>query len=139
MRSNFAPLLVFRMVSTVRLMSVNTPMPDKISHSATIMTTPAMPTATDNRNDSFITDHGSTRETLSLTRRGAAGRSPPGITAPLALRADAGEPSPRTAVPVWPTVLTRYLPHCDPHCRPLSRQHSAQTLRYRRPTRLQTR
>src|SRR5665648_342426 len=121
MRSNFTPLLVFRTVSTVRLMSANTPMLDRIIHSPTIMTTPAMPTATDNRNDSFITDHGSTRETLSLTRRGAAGRSLPGIIAPPAARPDATEAPPRTAVPVWPTVLTRCLLHFRPHYRPLCR------------------
>ena len=38
------------------------------------MATPAMPRATEIRNDIFITDHGSTRETVSLTR---AGRSSP--------------------------------------------------------------
>src|SRR5690606_7248721 len=47
-------------------------------HAATVATTIMMPTATDSRNDSFITDHGSTRETASRTRRGAPlGTGPP--------------------------------------------------------------
>ena len=45
-------------------------MPSRTIHSTATMTTPAMPSATEIRNDIFITDHGSTRETVSLTRRG---------------------------------------------------------------------
>src|SRR5450631_2332802 len=134
MRSNFAPLVVFTTLSTVRFMSVKTPMLDRISHSAEIMTTKAIPTATDSRKDNFMAVHGSTRETLSLTLRGAKGRSPPGSTAPPAVWGGTGEPSARSAVPVWPTVLTRCLLRCRPQCRP-----RLQTLRYRRPARLQTR
>src|SRR5450631_612011 len=135
MRSNFAPLVVFRTLSTVRFMSAKTPMLDKMSHRAATMTTPAMPTATDSRNDSFIAVHGSTRETLSLTRRGTETGSRPGITAPLGAWTGSVEPSARRAVPAWPRLLTGCLPHCRPHCRP----HSHQTLRYRAPVRLQTR
>src|SRR5450631_213931 len=117
MRSNLAPLVVLRTPSTVRFMSVKTPMLDRISHRAATMTTAAMPTATDNRNDSFITVHGSTRETLSLTLRGAKGRSPPGRVGAPPVWTGSGEPSARTAVPVGPTVLTRYLLSRCQHCR----------------------
>ncbi|GAA2736713.1 hypothetical protein GCM10009867_21930 [Pedococcus aerophilus] len=47
-------------------------MPERIIHSTATMTTPAMPRATEMRNDIFIADHGSTRETVSLTRRARA-------------------------------------------------------------------
>ena len=45
-----------------------TPMPARIVHSTKTMTTPAMPRATESRNEIFIADHGSTRETVSRTR-----------------------------------------------------------------------
>src|SRR6476661_6912083 len=82
-------------VPTRRLTSLKTPMPDRIIHSTATMTTPAMPRATEMRNDIFIADQGSTRETVSLTRRAraaaaadwgpagrpgaAAGREAPGV------------------------------------------------------------
>src|SRR6476659_4223731 len=46
-----------------------TPIPDRIDQSTATMTTIAMPRATDSRTDIFMTDHGSTRETVSFTRR----------------------------------------------------------------------
>src|ERR1017187_590868 len=112
MRLYFVPLVEFSTVSTVRFMSANTPMPDRIVHSATIMTTPAMPTETDSRNDSFIADHGSTRETLSLTRRGAANCSPPGATPAPAIWSGPYEPSVCNCVPDWPAVLIGCLLRC---------------------------
>src|SRR5680860_199264 len=121
MRSNVEPLLEFSTSSTVRLMSANTPMPDRIIHRAATMTTPAMPTATDSRNDSFITDQGSTRETLSLTRRGAAERAASCLDMSPAASAVRGEPSARREVLLWPAVVTRYLPRCRPHPAPTQR------------------
>src|SRR6185436_15258144 len=104
MRSNRAPLLVLRTSSTVRLMSANTPMPERIVHNTVIMTTPAIPRATDSRNDSFMTDHGSTRETLSLTRRGPVGAGAPTPAAfpgaaPAAVAPGGREPLACTLVP----------------------------------------
>src|SRR5450631_2959160 len=125
MRLNFAPLVVFSTASTVRFMSANTPMPDRIVHSAAIMTTPAIPTETDSRNDSFMADHGSTRETLSLTRRGAAEASPAGVTPPPAVCSGLCESSARSAVLGWPAVLTGCLLRC--------RLDPAPTLRYPHP------
>src|SRR6185436_20987491 len=93
MRSNRAPLLVLRTSSTVRLMSANTPMPERIVHNTVIMTTPAIPRATDSRNDSFMTDHGSTRETLSLTRRGPVGAGAAALAVAPVLLAVAPAPS----------------------------------------------
>src|SRR6476660_9795431 len=101
MRSNFAPPLVPRTLSTVRLTSAKTPMPDRISHRTAMSTTPAMPTATDSRNDIFMTDHGSTRETVSLTRRAAAGRGAPPVAAPVA---PAGRAPPGSAEVLMPSV-----------------------------------
>src|SRR5450631_24856 len=146
MRSNLLPLVVFRTLSTVRFMSVKTPMLDRIIHNAATITSATIPTATENRNDSFMTVHGSTRETLSLTRRGARGRALPGRVGEPPVLTGSGEPSARTAVPVGPTALTRYLlsrrPQCHrqrrrcPHyCRP----NQGQTLRHRALLRLQTR
>src|SRR5476649_2224132 len=121
MRSNLAPLLLLRTSSTVRLMSANTPMLDRIIHSAVIMTTPAMPMATDNRNDIFMTDQGSTRETVSLTRRGAARRLGAGVAAPPGAGLGRCVPSARSEVPLSPTVLTRCLLRCRPHPAPTLR------------------
>src|SRR6476659_4177498 len=100
MRSNFVPPLVPRTLSTVRLTSAKTPMPDRISHRTAISTTLAMPTATESRNDIFMTDHGSTRETVSLTRRAAAGRGAP---VPVAV-APAGREPPGSAEVLMPSV-----------------------------------
>jgi hypothetical protein len=63
-------------------------------------TTPAIPTATDSRNDIFMTDQGSTRETVSLTRRAAAGRGAP---VPVA-GAPAGREPPGSAEVLMPSV-----------------------------------
>src|SRR5665647_739016 len=122
MRSNLEPLLLLRTSSTVRLMSEKTPMLDRIIHSTATMTTQAMPTATDSRKDIFMTDHGSTRDTVSLTRRGATRRLPAGV--PVAPTGASGrrEPSVRTGVPVSPAMLTRCLLGC--------RLHPVPTLRY---------
>src|SRR5688572_20597184 len=71
-----------------------TPMPARIVHSTKTMTTPAMPSATDSRNEIFIADHGSTRETVSRTRRAdagrAAGRGAPVLAVAPSSRPDAG-------------------------------------------------
>src|SRR6476659_1172331 len=68
---------------TRRLTSENTPIPDRIIHRTATMTTPAIPRATEIRNDIFIADHGSTRETVSFTRRlRAAAAGPPAVPAP---------------------------------------------------------
>src|SRR5450756_1634324 len=122
MRSNLEPLLLVRTSSTVRLMSEKTPMLDRIIHNIATMTTQATPTATDSRNDIFMTDHGSTRETVSLTRRGATRRLAPGV--PIGPPGASGrrEPSVRTEVPVSPAVLTRCLLGC--------RLHPVPTLQY---------
>src|SRR3954452_10153384 len=66
------------MSEMVRLTELKTPMPSRISQSTATITTNAMPIATLTRNEIFMTDHGSTRATVSRTRRpvgaGAAGR-----------------------------------------------------------------
>src|SRR5699024_1946814 len=66
----------------------NTPMEFSTPHTTAVATTVAMPRAMDSRKDSFITDHGSTRETTRRIRRGpvssAAGA---GCAAPPAGRA----------------------------------------------------
>src|ERR671911_1611534 len=56
---------------TIPLIWSKTPMPARIVHSTKTMTTPAIPKATESRNETFIADHGSTRETVRRTRRGA--------------------------------------------------------------------
>src|SRR6476646_9095547 len=61
-----------KIVPTILLTCENTPIPDRIIHSTATMTTPAMPSATEIKNDIFMADHGSTRETVSLTRRARA-------------------------------------------------------------------
>jgi hypothetical protein len=85
-----------------------------------------MPRATEMRNDIFIADHGSTRETVSLTRRARAAAAavwaPAGRVAPpagrvlgfdevawLGLTFGAPPPCGRADLLVWPAVLTRYL------------------------------
>src|SRR5689334_1527096 len=109
-------------VPTRRLTSLKTPIPLRIIHSTATMTTPAMPSATEMRNDIFIADHGSTRETVSLTRRARAawaavvapaGRAPAGRAPPwdrdwVGLTG-AAPPWGRADLLVWPAVLTRYL------------------------------
>src|SRR4051794_29150793 len=141
MRLNCAPPPVAPLESTeltVRSMSEKTPMPLSTSHSTATMATPAMPRATEMRNDIFITDHGSARETVSLTRRGPviAGRAAPAAVPPAAeapagtgwvapaagLSAPGRGPVPsapawgRDGAPVLPAVLTRYLQRCPRGC-----------------------
>src|SRR6478735_5625931 len=50
---------------------VNTCSPLSVNQTTAAATTNITPMATDSRNDSFMTDHGSTREIASRTRRGA--------------------------------------------------------------------
>src|SRR4051812_18509382 len=145
MRLNCAPPLapLESTELTVRSMSEKTPMPLSTSQSTATMATPAMPRATEIRNDIFITDHGSARETVSLTRRGPviAGLAAPAGLAPAGPApvgtgcvAPSGRPLPpapapsapdwgRDGAPVLPAVLTRYLQRCPRDC--------PATLRYR--------
>ena len=92
-----------------------TPMPARIIHSTATMTTPAMPRATDSRNDIFIADHGSTRETVSRTRRrgrperaadascgrGAAGCSAGRGVSGRAVGSGRGAATPSASRPAW--------------------------------------
>src|SRR5690625_528751 len=66
----------------------NTPMEFSTPHTTAVATTVAMPRAMDSRKDSFITDHGSTREITRRIRRGpVSSAAAAGCAAPPAGRA----------------------------------------------------
>src|ERR687885_2123407 len=71
------------------LIDVKTPIASSTDHSTTDAVTSMMPRATDSRNDSFSTDHGSTRATVSRTLRGPTVARPP-VDGPAAGRGASG-------------------------------------------------
>src|SRR3954449_9402118 len=58
------------MLRSSLLIDEKTPMASSTDHSTTEAVTRTMPSATDSRNDSLSTDHGSTRAIVSRTLRG---------------------------------------------------------------------
>src|SRR5450756_1023265 len=74
---------------------VNTASPSRVYQTTAEATTIMMPIATDSRNDSFITDHGSIRATASRTLRAA----------PDVVVAVATEAVPTDAVPAGPVPI----------------------------------
>src|SRR5918911_2333784 len=63
-------LFALPMLRSSLLIDENTPIASSTDHSTTDAVTNTMPSATDSRNDSFSTDHGSTRATVRRTLRG---------------------------------------------------------------------
>src|SRR3954469_4537831 len=70
-------LLALPMLRSSLLTVAKTPIASRIDHSTTDAVTRTTPRATDSRNDSLSTDHGSTRATVSRTLRGAFTGRPP--------------------------------------------------------------
>src|SRR5665648_711820 len=83
---NLASPVIWAIVSFTE---VNTASPSRVYQTTAVATTIMMPIATDSRNDSFITDHGSIRATASRTLRAA-----PGVVVAVAT-----EPVPTDAAP----------------------------------------
>src|SRR5665648_1061417 len=77
---NLASPVIWAIVSFTE---VNTASPSRVYQTTAVATTIMMPIATDSRNDSFITDHGSIRATASRTLRAAPGVVVAGATEPV--------------------------------------------------------
>src|SRR3954447_26820729 len=100
-------LLALPMLRSSLLTVAKTPIASRIDHSTTDAVTRTTPSATDSRNDSLSTDHGSTRATVSRTLRGALTGMPPvaGTGCPASAYVGAGRPmpfEPAVAVPGRP-------------------------------------
>src|SRR5665811_810544 len=78
----------------VAFTEVNTASPSRVYQTTAEATTIMMPIATDSRNDSFITDHGSIRATASRTLRAA-----PGVVVAVAPEAVPAEVAPTDLAP----------------------------------------
>src|SRR4051794_5755071 len=65
-------LFALPMLRSSLLIAENTPIASSTDHSTTDAVTKITPSATDRRNDSLSTDHGSTRATVRRTLRGPA-------------------------------------------------------------------
>src|SRR4051794_39770024 len=70
-------LLALPMLRSSLLTVAKTPIASRTLHNTTDAVTRTTPSATDSRNDSLRTDHGSTRATVSRTLRGAFTGRPP--------------------------------------------------------------
>src|SRR5665647_2184215 len=88
---NLASPLIWAIVS---FSEVNTASPSRVYQTTAAATTILMPIATDSRNDSFITDHGSIRATASRTLRAA-----PDVVVAVATEAVPTEGAPTEEVP----------------------------------------
>src|SRR3954469_25800410 len=84
------------MLRSLLLTVAKTPIWSRTIHSTTDAVTRTTPSATDSRNDSLSTDHGSTRATVSRTLRGALTGIPPvgGTGLPASAYVGAGRPMP---------------------------------------------
>src|SRR3954464_4035285 len=100
--SNF--VLALPMLRNSLLTVAKTPIASNTVHNTTDAVTRTTPSATDSRNDSLSTDHGSTLATVSRTLRGALTGIPPvgGTGLPASAYVEAGRPMPLAPAVVVP-------------------------------------